>query len=266
MSANPQISELNAARASAARLQALAATGLLDSPAEDCFDRLTRLAATLLAVPVAYLALVEQDCAFLKSRYGMPSAAGHRLAGVGWSHYSIASRAPVHAQDLQAAPELRQLAEAACGLRAAAAVALRMPDGEAVGALCAADVKPRQWSGSDLEILTELAASAQREIALRSVIREAGRYREQVREAAERQEKIRATLAHDLRTPLSIIKLSTHTLAKLSGGDKSGEILERMQRAATRMAEMIDGLLDTATSGKEQRSGESGGEQSGDKR
>lgn len=265
MNASLQIADLNAARASRARLQALAATGLLDSPAEECFDRLTRLSATLLAVPIAYLALVEEDGAFLKSRFGMP-AASQRLAGTGWSHYGIASRAPVHAEDLQSAPELRQLAEAAQGLRAAAAVALRMPNGEAIGALCAADVKPRQWSGSELEILTELAASAQREIALRSVIREAGRYREQVQEAAERQEKIRATLAHDLRTPLSIIKLSTHTLAKLSAGEKSGEILERMQRAANRMAEMIGSLLDTATAGKEQHSGESGGEQSGDKR
>ena len=46
--AAPSDDEVNAARLDPARLQAVCDTGLLDTPAEESFDRLTRLAARLL--------------------------------------------------------------------------------------------------------------------------------------------------------------------------------------------------------------------------
>jgi GAF domain-containing protein len=54
------------------RLDALRSTGLLDSPAEEAFDRLTRLAARLLRVPVALVSLVDEDRQFFKSCFGLP--------------------------------------------------------------------------------------------------------------------------------------------------------------------------------------------------
>ena len=40
---------------------------LLDSPPEEAFDRLTRLATTVLRVPVALVSLVDGDRQFFKS-------------------------------------------------------------------------------------------------------------------------------------------------------------------------------------------------------
>jgi hypothetical protein len=40
--------------------------------------------------------------------------------------------------------------------------------GQAVGAFCVIDTRPRAWTAEDVEVLTELAASAQREIDLRA--------------------------------------------------------------------------------------------------
>ena len=43
------------------RLAALACTGLMDTPPEPTFDRLTRLAGRLLGAPAAFLTLVGAD-------------------------------------------------------------------------------------------------------------------------------------------------------------------------------------------------------------
>ena len=44
-----------------ARLDALRRTSLFDSPPEEAFDRLTRMAASVLRVPVALVNLVGSD-------------------------------------------------------------------------------------------------------------------------------------------------------------------------------------------------------------
>src|SRR5215207_9618076 len=55
-----------------ARLAALAATGLLDSPPAEVFDRLTRLAARLLRAPMAALSLLDDRRQFFMSQCGFP--------------------------------------------------------------------------------------------------------------------------------------------------------------------------------------------------
>ena len=56
----------------AGRLAALTRAGLLDTPSEESFDRLTRLATALLRVPVALVSLVDGDRQFFKSQQGLP--------------------------------------------------------------------------------------------------------------------------------------------------------------------------------------------------
>lgn len=53
------------------RLAELRRTGLLDTPPEERFDRLTRLAAAVLDVPISLLSLVDRDRQWFKSRVGM---------------------------------------------------------------------------------------------------------------------------------------------------------------------------------------------------
>lgn len=54
------------------RLEALYQTELMDSGPEERFDRLTRLVATTLSVPVALVSLVDTKRQFFKSTYGLP--------------------------------------------------------------------------------------------------------------------------------------------------------------------------------------------------
>ncbi len=61
------------------RLAALRRTDLLDTPPEEAFDRLTRMAARLLGTPVSLISLVADDHQFFKSATGLPEPwASHR--------------------------------------------------------------------------------------------------------------------------------------------------------------------------------------------
>ena len=45
---------------------------LLDGPMEEAFDRLTRLASTIIGAPVSLVSLVDADRQFFKSALGLP--------------------------------------------------------------------------------------------------------------------------------------------------------------------------------------------------
>jgi hypothetical protein len=53
------------------RLDAVRKADLLDTPAEAAFDRITRLAARVLRVPVALVSIVDRDRQFFKSCVGL---------------------------------------------------------------------------------------------------------------------------------------------------------------------------------------------------
>ncbi|HTE70947.1 MAG TPA: GAF domain-containing protein, partial [Actinomycetes bacterium] len=65
-------SSLTSMLADPGRLAALRQTNLLDTPAEEAFDRLARLAARVLDVAIAVVSLVDEDRQFLKACVGLP--------------------------------------------------------------------------------------------------------------------------------------------------------------------------------------------------
>ena len=73
----------------AGRLAVVRATGLLDAPAEETFDALSRLAVALIGVPVSFLSIVDEDRDYYKSQCGFPdSLADARQLAVG-AHFAI---------------------------------------------------------------------------------------------------------------------------------------------------------------------------------
>src|SRR4051794_12029537 len=56
----------------AVRLEALRSLKVLDTPAEQVFDDITALAASICATPMALITLVDKDRVWFKSRFGMP--------------------------------------------------------------------------------------------------------------------------------------------------------------------------------------------------
>ncbi len=53
------------------RIKSLKKYDILDTPPDGSFDRITKLAAKLLDVPIAIVTLVDTDRIWFKSRYGL---------------------------------------------------------------------------------------------------------------------------------------------------------------------------------------------------
>lgn len=158
------------------RLGALQRTGLLDSPPDAAFDRLTRLALKIIRTPVALVSLVDSDRQFFTSAVGLPEPWKSRRATPlthSFCKHVVATACELVVSDARAHPLLcGNMAVQDLGIVAYAGAPLVTADGYALGSLCVVDTKPREWTEADLETLRELTAIAVREIELRELLRE----------------------------------------------------------------------------------------------
>ncbi len=146
------------------RLDALRALNLLDTAPEERFDRITRLAARVLGVPMACLALVDENRLFFKSRYGFDLTEANR-------EKSICAYAVLENKQL-VVPDARLDARFAdnpyvmgkLNIRFYIGNPITARDGSLVGALCVMDHQPRIPSAEDLALLRDLALIAQVEL------------------------------------------------------------------------------------------------------
>jgi GAF domain-containing protein len=152
------------------RLEALEATGLLDSDVSPSFDRLARLAAHVLDAPVALVSLVDKDRQFFKSCLGLPEPwAGRRESPLTHSfcQHAVANREPLLVTNAREHPVLRNnLAIRDMGVIAYAGIPLVDANGHALGTLCVIDSQPRHWTSRQIELLGDIAASVVTEISL----------------------------------------------------------------------------------------------------
>jgi PAS domain S-box-containing protein len=154
-----------------ARLAALRRTNLLDTPAEEAFDRVTRLAARVLDLPIVLVSLVDHDRLFLKACLGLPEPwASTRQTPL---THSLCQRLLVTRRPLVIRDTERELSEGESQLIQELGVAayLGVPlivSGHVLGGLCVADRQPRSWSDGEVATLSELAAVITTQIQLRA--------------------------------------------------------------------------------------------------
>lgn len=148
----------------ARRVRTLHALSILDTPPEDHFDRLTRLARRLFDVPVALVSLVDENRLWYKAQDG-------------WGDGGPPNDWPLHAAALQnedlmvvpdtAADERFSANPLVLGdpkIRFYAGCSLKGPDGRHLGTLCVIDRQPRELRDDDANLLTDLAGLVENEL------------------------------------------------------------------------------------------------------
>ena len=173
----------------AERLDALHRYAILDSPPEDSFDRILRLAAGIIGVPAATISFVDAGRAWCKSRIGVDdqqtpraiSFCGHTILGDQVMVVPDARRDPRFAEN--------PLVTGPANIRFYAGAPLGTPDGYNLGALCAIDHKPRELSAEQLSQLEDLASLVVSQLELRLAGRRA---LEEVAERARVEAALRA--------------------------------------------------------------------------
>lgn len=157
------------------RLSTLKQLEILDSPAEEAFDRLTRLASKVIQAPVSLVSIVDSDRQFFKSLFGLPEPyASQRETPLSHSfcQYVAATGEPLIVTDARQHPELKtNLAIPDLNVIAYLGMPLTTTQGVELGSFCVIDSKPRVWTEREIEIVRELALSTMSEIELKAQVK-----------------------------------------------------------------------------------------------
>ncbi|MHA7191993.1 GAF domain-containing protein [Arthrobacter sp. MDT2-16] len=146
------------------RLHALYESGLLETGAEERFDRITRQARDHFGVSSASIALITEDAQVIKSVVG---PIGQDLPrGVALCAKTIERDRTLVIPDASIDPQWRDHPLVADGprVRFYAGHPICTADGWRIGTLCLIDDRPRTFTDEDAQVLRRLAAHVQREI------------------------------------------------------------------------------------------------------
>lgn len=146
------------------RVESLRKLQLLDTPIEERFERITRLASRSLGIPIVAFTLVDEDRQTFKSVQGMQghdiprdiSMCGHVIAG----------------DNVMIVPDTKldhrfydnPIICGNPGIGFYAGCPVRAPDGQKIGTLCAFDTKARSLSDEQVECLKDMASMVETEL------------------------------------------------------------------------------------------------------
>ena len=146
------------------RLDALRRLAVLDSPAEERFDRITRMARNMFEVPIALVSLVDDHRQWFKSCCGLSvletprdiSFCGHAILGEELFVVEDAAQDPRFSDNPLVTGEPH--------IRFYAGHPLEVSAGLKLGTLCIIDTKPRVLSLREQALLADLASMVESEL------------------------------------------------------------------------------------------------------
>ena len=154
-----------------------AAATPLDAAVRELFDRTTRLAATLLDVPVALITLADGEHLRFASVVG-PANPWGSTAGIPFRHsacqHVIRSRQPLPIEDARIHPLVHD-SPAFEALGIGAYLGVPVGYGQRIGTLCAIETSPRAWADEDTHVLQDLGATVTAYLEARPPPKELGR-------------------------------------------------------------------------------------------
>lgn len=148
------------------RQRALDDLHIVDTPPEERFDRITRLAQQIFGVETAAISLIDHDRQWFKSKIGMDLFEGDRKDAL----CDITIRKPDVLAVQDASKDSRFATSALVlgdpNIRFYAGYPLTTQSGERVGALCVFDPKPRSFTSEEKDLLKDLALWVQKEMMI----------------------------------------------------------------------------------------------------
>jgi PAS domain S-box-containing protein len=173
-----------------ARLAALASYEILDTPPEDDFDDVARLASEICGTPIAVVNLIDAGRQFFKAEIGL----GVRSTPL---ESSFCAKAILE-EDFLLVPDATKdkrfdgnpLVVGEPGLRFYAGALLKTDEGHAIGTVCVLDFQPRTLTGTQERTLRVLARQVMKQLDLRRALAAKDEAAQLVREVDTRHRQI----------------------------------------------------------------------------
>lgn len=153
-------------RDEASRIADLESLAILDTPGEERFDRLTRLAKRTFNVPFASLSLVDEKREWFKSNLGYDVSELPRKGS--FASEAILSNDITIVTDASQDPRFANLARET-GIKFYAGYPIRSHRGYTLGTLSIADTTPRTFNANDIACLKDLGDLMEEEISVQTI-------------------------------------------------------------------------------------------------
>ena len=227
--------------------------GLLDRMDEVSFTHLTELASSILGVPVSLVSIIDKpnDRQFFKSMCGLTEpwlSRGETPLSHSFCQHVAHDNAPLIVENAPENGRVKDnLAIPDLGVIAYLGVPIHDPQGQAIGALCAIDSKPKKWNDEDLATLKKLALCVDDAIRLRASLKTSEEIREE-------QADFTYAMSHDIKAPIFTLKTLLNELGPLFEENNSEDhaiFLDKALQATDRMEQKTTDILRYAYMGRE---------------
>jgi len=205
------------------RIAAVRRYGILDTPPDGAFDRITAFAARRFKVPIAIISVVDEDRIWFKSRHGLAVDQIGRDPGLCAS--AILAGEPHILTDASIDPRslANPLVAGDFGLRFYAGVPLMTQDGHNLGTLCIIDKESRSLDQAEVDDLKDMAALVMDQMELQLA----------ARQAVSRAELMAGEIDHRVMNSLQFVSALLSMQSRSAG---MGDAAAHLQLAANRVA------------------------------
>jgi PAS domain S-box-containing protein len=211
------------------RLQELSDYAILDTPFEESFDDLTKLAAEVCAAPIALLSLVDADRQWFKAKIGLTATETSR--DLAFCAHAILQDDLTVVADARADPRFADngLVTGEPHIRFYAGSPLRTPSGYKLGTLCVLDYVTRALTEQQASALRILSRQASSQLELRKVRRRIETAETQSHAAAEalrESEELNTRIVESSGDCFKVLDLEGRLLSMNAGGMRVLEICD----------------------------------------
>ncbi|WDT77365.1 MAG: PAS domain S-box protein [Candidatus Manganitrophus sp.] len=183
------------------RLETLRQYQILDTPSENVFDDLTRLASDVCEAPIAAITFIDDHRQWFKSKIGVSPTETPRESAI--CAHAILQRQPLIVHDTASDPRFSDNPWVTSDphVRFYAGAPLLTPEGHALGTVCVMDYAPRELRPKQIEGLQTIAHETMLLLDLRRQLSASSRMVTGLREAEEAlresEEKYRILFEHN---------------------------------------------------------------------